>query len=111
MQFGKRTMRATGIALGLARYSITTLFRILIMLSRKEVFNDIDAERNLQIRKWGLAINRVEDPDSSNTWKLAVLTEELGEVAKEVVDGSNRIKLRNELTQVAAVAVAWLESL
>ena len=46
------------------------------MLSRKEVFNDID----------------VEDPNSSNTWKLAVLTEELGEVAKEVVDGSNRIK-------------------
>jgi NTP pyrophosphatase (non-canonical NTP hydrolase) len=65
------------------------------MLSRKEVFNDID----------------VEDPNSSNTWKLAVLTEELGEVAKVVVDGSNRVQLRNELTQVAAVAVAWLESL
>lgn len=51
--------------------------------------------------------------------KLAILTEEVGEVAKEVYERSvfdsddedPDTKLRTELVQVAAVAVAWLEAL
>ena len=53
--------------------------------------------------------------------KLAVLTEEVGEVAREVLtqDGrrlardsiGTRAALREELVQVAAVAVAWVEAL
>lgn len=47
--------------------------------------------------------------------KLAVLAEEFGEVAREVNEGfRNKVdlhKLRAELIQVAAVAVAWVEDL
>ena len=56
--------------------------------------------------------------------KLAVLSEEFGEAAREVTeeiiakdrqDGAlanqSLVKLRKELIQVAAVAVAWVESL
>ncbi len=41
--------------------------------------------------------------------KLAVLTEEVGEVAKALLE-HDREGLRDELVQVAAVAVAWLEA-
>lgn len=45
--------------------------------------------------------------------KLAVLMEEVGEVATELCEPSrlSAVKLRNELIQVAAVCVAWLESM
>jgi NTP pyrophosphatase (non-canonical NTP hydrolase) len=62
------------------------------------------------------------DPDQSNPRKLAILTEETGEVAREVTEemifqdkvkrdpcsvehikGKHRAKLREELVQVAAV--------
>lgn len=42
--------------------------------------------------------------------RLAVLTEEVGEVAAAIQDG-NTEDLRRELVQVAAVAIKWLESL
>ena len=42
--------------------------------------------------------------------KAAVLNEECGEVARAVLD-RDEDALVNELIQVAAVAVAWLESL
>jgi NTP pyrophosphatase (non-canonical NTP hydrolase) len=38
-----------------------------------------------------------------------VLAEECGEVARAALDGT--IDLKDELVQVAAVAVAWLEGL
>lgn len=52
--------------------------------------------------------------------KLAILLEEVGEVAHELTEAMNATgfmeeadidKLRTELVQVAAVAVAWVESL
>jgi len=42
--------------------------------------------------------------------KAAVLTEECGKVARAVLDGDHP-GLAGELVQVAAVAIAWLESL
>ncbi len=61
------------------------------------------------------------DDGLSNAEKLAILIEEVGEVAREVLtqDGrrlardtvGTRLALRNELTQVAAVAAAWIEAL
>jgi NTP pyrophosphatase (non-canonical NTP hydrolase) len=42
--------------------------------------------------------------------KMTVLMEEVGEVARALLDG-NADQLETELVQVAAVAVAWLESL
>ena len=49
--------------------------------------------------------------------KLAVLMEEIGEVAKEIADSgvgmpaAAQKRMQTELVQVAAVAVAWLEAL
>lgn len=42
-----------------------------------------------------------------------VLAEEVGEVMRAVLDGEDvdEYELRDELVQVAAVCVAWLESL
>ena len=59
------------------------------------------------------------DSGGDHALKMAVLMEEVGEVAKEVYERSvyeveeedPNAKLRTELVQVAAVAVAWLEAL
>jgi NTP pyrophosphatase (non-canonical NTP hydrolase) len=48
------------------------------------------------------------DPAHTAAEKLPVLIEEVGEVAKAMLEGSNT---REELVHVAAVAVAWAESL
>jgi hypothetical protein len=42
---------------------------------------------------------------------LAVLTEELGEVARCLCDRSNYNKLQEELVQLAAMTAAWIESI
>jgi NTP pyrophosphatase (non-canonical NTP hydrolase) len=74
------------------------------------VLNDVAAERLRQDRKWG-----VQD-HSPETW-LAILSEEVGEVAKPLADHLTKAKdwapedYRAELVQVAAVAVAAIESL
>lgn len=51
------------------------------------------------------------DPKLNPMTKLAVLTEELGEVARAVLDEEPLEDLRGELIQVAAVAVAWAEGI
>lgn len=59
------------------------------------------------------------DPAGPDGYKLGVLSEEVGEVARILVEGHEgqgtrflrERRLRQELTQVAAVATAWLESL
>ena len=48
-----------------------------------------------------------ESPETDEGYKLAVLTEEVGEVAKALLEGTN---VHEELVQVAAVAVAWAEA-
>lgn len=94
----------------------------------REVLREVEAERVRQERlksegkfPWSCADNY--DPSVpyampiSHAAKFAVLAEEFGEVAREVCElqnpygkGDDR-KLRQELLQVAAVAVAWAESL
>ena len=83
-------------------------------MNRDEVFDAIDAERVRQGEKWS-HWHRWGYGDCSQQGlllpvKVAVLTEEVGEVARAVLDG-DKDQLRAELVQVAAVAVAWLESL
>lgn len=87
------------------------------------VLDDIAAEREKQFRKWG------EQDHDLPTW-VAILTEELGEFAKEVVDytcmnpekqDSGRSfkdvqyerlsNIRKELIQTAAVAVQIVEAI
>lgn len=83
---------------------------------RNEVFTLIRAERHRQeqLFKSGTLTFRVCDPDVAYGHKLAVLVEETGEVAEAILEqteASGLDDLRKELVQVAAVAVAWLESL
>lgn len=83
-------------------------------MTRDDIYAAITAERGRQARKW----NREHDwgyGDCSsvnlpNITKAAVLGEEVGEVQRAVLD-LDRDGLRRELVQVAAVAVAWLESM
>jgi NTP pyrophosphatase (non-canonical NTP hydrolase) len=73
------------------------------------ILGDLIQERWRQDRKHGSG--RVLNP----TARLAILAEEFGEVAKEVmerVDGRGDVaRLRSELVQTAACAVAWIEQL
>ena len=69
-------------------------------------------ERDKQDAKWGA--NRKLHPLEWNV----ILGEEVGEVARAILEGGldcedveHRMRLREELVQVAAVAVAWLEAL
>lgn len=66
------------------------------------VINDIHQERLRQHEKWGKQKN-------SNAKWLAILVEEVGEVAKALLE-RNIPHMRVELIQAAAVCVQWLAS-
>lgn len=88
-----------------------------------KVFSDIEVERERQealcadARDGGLDWTSCADPRSTDEVRLAVLSEEFGEVAKEINEaravgtGSpcTSTELRSELIQLAAVACAWAE--
>jgi NTP pyrophosphatase (non-canonical NTP hydrolase) len=94
-----------------------------------EIYAERDRQESLKVS--GKFLWTCADKDVSHQAKLAVLAEEFGEVAKEVVDYniskdkyladklefSRRRKLyflkriREELIQVAAVCVAWCEAI
>jgi hypothetical protein len=61
----------------------------------------IKIERARQDAKWG-----VQDHDAP--YWLGILVEEVGELAKDIIEHRG---IYLELVQVAAVAVAWLENL
>ena len=67
-----------------------------------EVLEEVMEERNRQDELWG------EQNHDDGIW-LAILVEEVGEVANDINERSK--KLREELIQVAAVAVSWVESI
>ena len=81
------------------------------MSAREAIFRAIDEERGRQDAKFG--DQRSNDP---TRWS-AILSEECGEVAmaalrlEDVGTVMSRTELREELVQVAAVAVAWIEAL
>lgn len=69
----------------------------------KQAFYDlIQIERNAQDEKWG----EQRHPDLKWT---AIALEELGEVAKAVIEG-NEVELLEEIVQVAAVLENWVTS-
>jgi NTP pyrophosphatase (non-canonical NTP hydrolase) len=82
------------------------------LMLRSDVYALIDAERKRQVAKWSAphdwGAGDCSSPHVDPLVKLAVLTEECGEVARAVLD---RTPVRDELVQVAAVAVAWLEGM
>lgn len=83
-------------------------------MRREDVFKLITAERDRQSDRWsaphGWGQGDCSSPDVEPIVKVAVLTEEAGEVARAVLDSTDG-DLRTELVQVAAVAVAWLEGM
>jgi NTP pyrophosphatase (non-canonical NTP hydrolase) len=66
----------------------------------------IEQEQRRQIDLWGIQNHRPEH------W-LAILMEEVGEVSREILESSSETAnkhYRDELVQVAAVAVSMIES-
>ena len=79
------------------------------MINHK-IIEDISKERNRQNER-SCRLDR-HDADKSDFEWSAILSEETGEVAHEALCGGSikrAYKLRQELVQVAAVAVAWIE--
>lgn len=79
---------------------------------RKHIYSLISDERKRQEDKF--PGETVAHPHQSQLMRLMVLTEESGEVAKavrhELYPRDVPPNLREELVQVAAVCVAWLEA-
>lgn len=103
----------TGGALGSHRYG-SSVAEVVPPNTRGAIFAAIRAERKRQGEKWNRfhswGYGDCSNPELPNPVKVAVLTEEVGEVAKAMLERDNEA-LRTELVQVAAVCVAWLESL
>lgn len=72
---------------------------------------EVCVEANLAHQKHGPT--SILRPDTPNLTKLAALGEEFGEVARLLTyDGAGtRDRLREELKQVAAIAMTWMDSL
>ena len=75
-----------------------------VEVARADVLENVLAERERQDSIWGDQRDNTDD-----TWALIAL-EEFGEVAKDIND--NKLgSAYTEIIQVAAVMVAWAESL
>lgn len=73
---------------------------------QESIIEAIRMERLKQDERWG-----PEQDHDSGTW-LAILTEEVGEVANSLLSMKDPTKLTEaELVQVAAVTLAWLEAI
>ena len=77
------------------------------------IWEDICAERARQTQLWDrrhdFGWGDCSSRDVDVTVKATVLMEEVGEVARAILE-SNDVDLRCELVQVAAVAVAMIEA-
>lgn len=104
-----------------------------VQFTRLAVMRDVSAERDRQeqLKRDGKFTFTCADTEESALEKLPVLAEEFGEVAKEITEQLIELRkyqrdnleyplhrrifriseLRKELIQVAAVCVAWCESL
>lgn len=74
--------------------------------AQADIFIAIIDERNRQDKKHGEGSMR----RCTDNIRLAIVTEEVGEVARAIIEGDGE-NLREELVQVAACAVAWLEAI
>ena len=77
---------------------------------RQDVLAEVGRERSRQeqLKAEGKFTYTCADAEMTDGQRLAVLVEEVGEVARAMNDGKG---LREELIQVAAVAVAWVEAI
>lgn len=89
-------------------------------MTREDIFHAINLERARQARlradgKFAFTLDMQFMYDEPGTLllpihKYPILAEEVGEVARAMNDGDDA-NLKEELVQVAALAVAWLEAL
>ncbi len=70
-----------------------------------KILEEIKEERKSQDKTWG-----DQSWKSDSVWGN-ILSEENGEVAKNVLEHKSLMSLKTELIQVASVAVAWIEAL
>ena len=70
--------------------------------SMKDPLQSVMEERARQDAKWG-------EQNHSDIYWLGILMEEVGETAKAIIDDVGPAGTRTEITQVCAVALAWLE--
>jgi NTP pyrophosphatase (non-canonical NTP hydrolase) len=83
------------------------------------IFEEIQQERLRQeaLRQQGRFAHTCADAELLQSERLAILIEEVGEVAKAILNVNGlandaaETDLRKELIQAAAVCVAWLEGL
>lgn len=73
---------------------------------RENIIVEIRGERIRQERKFGAT--QYEDNTAGD--KLAILVEEVGEIARAMNDNEGADSLFDELVQTAAVCVAWAEA-
>lgn len=73
-------------------------------MSRQGILEEISIERERQLEKWGKQCHAM-------LYWLGILMEEVGEVSKAIIENEQYAKIREELIQVVAVGVAWLEHL
>ena len=85
------------------------------MPSRNAILEEVHDERVRQSQIWGIRhAHGTGDCSSAGVAmavKVAVLTEECGEVARAYLDDSDPEALRTELIHLAAVAVAIIEGI
>ena len=79
------------------------------MTDRLYIYAAIDAERARQDEKHGE--RSIASPQLGMETAYLILAEEVGEVARTLLDGGQFAQLREELIQVAACAVGWLEAM
>ena len=84
---------------------------------RTAVYDEVHAERNSAHTKHGAKGNSRENATWNEGEWLAVIVEEVGEVAHELTYDTERStvekaqRMHDELVQVAAMACAWIDSL
>jgi len=77
----------------------------------------LEMQRQQKLKEEGRFKYTCRDPEMSHPERLAVLMEEVGEVARAILEGgkfandTHNVNLRKELIQVAAVALSWAEGM
>jgi len=75
-----------------------------------------ECDRQIQLKAEGRFKNTCSDKELTNQEKLVILVEEVGEVARAILEkhglanDKHNADLNKELVQVAAVCVSWLVS-
>jgi len=68
----------------------------------EDVMDEVRIERDRQDKKWG-------EQNHDDLYWLGILMEEVGEVAKAIIQHDHKEHIREEIIQTTAVAIAWLE--